>query len=50
MVTKKLEISDPDDPASSVEVEDLVEELENDGWTVEIRSVDPVGDEDLEEA
>ena len=50
MVTKKVEVSDPDDPMSSVEVEDLVEELENEGWKAVVQSVDPAGDEDLEEA
>lgn len=49
-ISKKVELSDLDDPISSVELEDLVEELENDDWVVEIRSVNPAGDEDLEEA
>lgn len=48
-ISKKIELSDLDDPRSSVELEDLIEEFENDEWTVEVRSVDPSGDEDLEE-
>lgn len=50
VIAKKIEVSDPEDPMSSVEVEDLVEELENEGWEATVRSADPAGDEDLEEA
>lgn len=49
-MVRKMELSDEEDPRSSVELEDVVEELENDGWSVEVRSVEPAGDEDLERA
>lgn len=55
ILTKTVDLSDPDDPEGSIEVEELVEELEDGGWAVEIKSVLPErgereeGDEEEEE-
>ena len=42
ILVKNVELSDPDDPESSPEMLELLEDFEDDGWIVEIRSAKPV--------
>ena len=49
ILTRTIDLSDPEDLEESIEVEELVEELEDEGWAVEVKSVLPEGGEDDEE-
>jgi len=49
ILVKTINLSDPDDPEGSIEVEEIVEELEDNGWAVDIKSATPEEGDDEEE-
>lgn len=49
ILTKTMELSDLEEPESSFELTDEIEELEEAGWSVEIQSVNKDGRDDEDE-